>query len=244
MSTNQTHATTDGTTATPDGQVPVWDLPTRLFHWSLVTLVALSWVSRNYGDAGLVWHTWNGYGILILIVWRVLWGFFGSSTSQFRAFIYWPWTAASYAFDFALRRPRHFLGHNPLGGAVVFAFLGALGLQAVLGLFSYDDHDSNAGGPLAGKVSDAVWGFATKWHLKLFDGILLLIALHVVANVLYLVWKRENLVRAMLTGKKPARHYEDQPSAQIKGTGRALVCLAVAAAVVLGGIRMAAGKFI
>ena len=224
--------------------VRAWDLPTRLFHWTLVVLLICSYVSRHWGDAELVWHKWNGYGILILVVFRILWGFCGSSTARFASFLHGPVTSARYGIDFLLRRPRHFLGHNPLGGTVVYALLGLLAFQGISGLFSYDDHDSNAGGPLAGKVSDAVWGFATKWHLKLFDGILLLIALHVVANVLYLVWKRENLVRAMLTGKKPARHYEDQPSAQIKGTGRALVCLAVAAAVVLGGIRMAAGKFI
>ncbi len=230
-------------TAKPDAPlVAAWDLPTRLFHWTLVLLIILAWVSRKWGDAGLVWHTWNGYAILVLIVWRVIWGFTGSSTARFQAFFYWPWTAASYGIDFALRRPRHFLGHNPLGGSVVFMMLGLVGLQATLGLFSYDDHDSLAGGPLAGKVGDAAWAFATKWHIRVFDLILVVIALHIAANILYIVWKGENLVRPMITGKKPAIGYEDQAEARLESAGRALVCLIAAVFLVFGAIMTFGGK--
>lgn len=225
-------------------QVRAWDLPVRLFHWTLVVLIALAYVSRRWGDAGLVWHTWNGYAILILVVWRIMWGFVGSSTARFASFLYWPWSAAGYAIDFALRRPRHFLGHNPLGGLIVFAFLGLVGLMGVLGLFSYDDHDSLAGGPLSGRVSEEVWGAATRWHIRLFDVLLGLIALHVTATLTYLVWKRDNLIRAMITGRKPAARYEDEPEARIAGAGRALLCLLAAAAVVLGGIWAGGGKIL
>lgn len=223
-------------------RVQAWDLPIRLFHWSLVTLIIMAYVSRRWGDAGLVWHKWNGYAILVLIVWRVFWGFTGSSTARFRSFFYWPWTAATYGIDFAMRRPRHFLGHNPLGGSVVFLMLGLVGLQAVLGLFSYDDHDSNAGGPLVSKVSDVTWAAATKWHLTVFDVILAVIALHLAANLLYLVWKGENLVKPMITGKKPAAAFEDQASAEIATIGRALVCLIASVLLVFGGIMSLGGK--
>ena len=224
------------------GMVHAWDLPTRLFHWSLVTLIVLAYVSRRWGDAGLVWHKWNGYAILVLIVWRLFWGFAGSSTARFTAFFYWPWTAASYGLDFALRRPRHFLGHNPLGGSVVFVMLGLVGLQALLGLFSYDDQNANAGGPLAGKVADATWAAATKWHLIIFNVILAVVALHIAANVLYIVWKGENLVKPMITGRKPAAHFEDQQEARIAPIARALVCLIAAVLLVFGGIMTAGGK--
>lgn len=221
--------------------VRAWDLPTRLFHWSLVTLIIMAYVSRRWGDAGLVWHKWNGYAILVLIVWRVFWGFTGSSTARFRSFFYWPWTAASYGIDFALRRPRHFLGHNPLGGSVVFLMLGLVGLQGLLGLFSYDDHDSNAGGPLASKF-ESFWPLATKWHLFVFDVILAVIALHLAANLLYIVWKGENLVKPMITGMKPAADFEDQPEAEIATAGRALVCLIASVLLVFGGIMTLGGK--
>lgn len=223
--------------------IVVWDVPTRLFHWTLAVLIGMAWVSRKWGDAGLVWHTWNGYAILILVVWRLLWGFVGTSTARFGSFFYWPWTAARYGLDFVLRRPRHFLGHNPLGGTVVFALLILVGGQALLGLFAYDDHDSNAGGPLAGQVSDAAWAWAAKWHVRVFDLLLYAIGLHVAASVLYLVWKRENLVKAMITGRKPAADYEDAAAVSVASTGRALICLAIAIVIVFGGIKLAGGKW-
>lgn len=236
--------TSNQSPATAAATVKAWDLPTRLFHWTLVGLMIMAWVSRKYGDVGLVWHTWNGYAMLVLIVWRLLWGLVGSSTARFAAFIYSPVASWRYGLDFLFRRPRHFLGHNPLGGFVVFAMLGLVGLQAGLGLLSYDDHDAMAGGPLSARVPDAVWSAATRWHIWLFDIILLVIALHVAANILYLVWKRENLVGPMLTGRKTARAYEDQPEARIAGGGRALLCLLAAAGLVFGTIVALGGKLL
>lgn len=225
-------------------EVRAWDLPTRLFHWSLVALIAMAYVSRRWGDAGLVWHTLNGYAVLILITWRILWGFVGSSTSRFSSFIRAPRTAVKYGIDFVAGRPRSFLGHNPLGGLAVLVLLGMVGAMGVLGLFSYDDQDSLVGGPLSGRVSDAAWAFATRWHLRLFDLLLWVIGLHVLASVIYLVWKRENLVRAMITGRKRAQPYEDQPEARVAASGTALACLAAAAVFVLGGIKLFGGKLL
>ncbi|MGD9803271.1 MAG: cytochrome b/b6 domain-containing protein [Hyphomicrobiaceae bacterium] len=231
-------------TVTDTAEVHAWDLPTRLFHWSLVVLIAAAYVSRHWGDANLVWHIWNGYAILVLIVWRILWGVLGSSTSRFSSFVYGPISAARYAMDFLLRKPRHFLGHNPLGGIVVFLLLGLVGAMAVLGLFAYDDHDGFVGGPLSGRVSDAVWGFATRWHIRLFDFLLYAIGLHIVANILYVVWKRENLVRAMMTGRKPAKNYEDQSRARLASPWLAVSCLFLAIAIVFGAIIAAGGKVV
>ncbi|MEZ5815860.1 MAG: cytochrome b/b6 domain-containing protein [Hyphomicrobiaceae bacterium] len=225
-----------------DVTVQAWDVPTRLFHWTLVALILMAYVSRHWGDAGLVWHMWNGYAILVLVVWRLLWGFVGSSTSRFRSFAYGPAAAIRYGLDFIAGRPRYFLGHNPLGGLVVFALLGLVGLIGALGLFAYDDHDALAGGPLSSRVSDAAWTFATHWHHELFDLLLVVIGMHVAASVLYLVWKGENLPRAMVTGVKPSRPYEDEAGARRSGSWRALLCLGVAIIVVFGGIAAAGGK--
>lgn len=239
----------------PDGGMPVlteqhgatvraWDAPVRLFHWTLVTLLIMSWVSRKYGDAGLVWHKWNGYAILVLVVWRVIWGFTGSSTARFRSFFYWPWTAASYGIDFALRKPRHFLGHNPLGGSVVFLMLGLVGLQGLLGLFSfyYEDETNNGKGPLANTISETLGNTITSLHLTVFNIILAIVALHIAANLLYLLWKGENLVGPMITGRKPARAYEDQQEAALAGLGRAVLALIAAVLLVFGGIMTLGGK--
>jgi len=223
-------------------RVRAWDLPTRLFHWTLVILVATAYVSKHWGDANLVWHTWNGYAVLVLIVWRLLWGLVGSSTSRFASFIYSPIAALRYALDFVLRKPRQYLGHNPLGGLFVLVLLGLVGAMAALGLFSYDDHDGFVGGPLSGRVSDATWEFATRWHIRLFDILLYAIGAHIVANVVYLVWKGENLIQAMITGHKPARSYEDQSAARLASPWLALACLLLACAIVFGSIISAGGK--
>lgn len=226
----------------PADTVKAWDAPTRLFHWALVLLIGMAWVSRKYGDAGLVWHTWNGYLILILIVFRILWGFVGGSTARFSSFMYGPITSAIYGKDFLLRQPRYYLGHNPMGSAMVYALLLIVATQAIFGLFSYDDHDSIAGGPLSGKASEAWVAFFTRWHIRIFDYLLILIGLHVFANLLYYVWKGENLPKAMITGRKPARAYEDENEAKFGGTLSAIACLVLAAAIVLGGVWAAGGK--
>lgn len=224
--------------------VAVWDGATRLFHWLLVVLVASAWASNKWGDAGLVWHTWNGYAVLVLVVWRLIWGLVGSSTSRFSAFIYGPAAAIRYSLDFLFRRPRHFLGHNPLGGLAVLALLALVGGQAILGLFAYDDHDRLVGGPLSSKVSDAVWQAASSWHHRLFDLLLVVIVVHVAANILYIVWKGENLIRPMITGRKRAGVFEDANEANLAGWGRAFVCLVLAAAIVFGAIVAAGGRLI
>lgn len=227
--------------ATDKTHVRAWDLPTRLFHWALVALMIGAYVTRMYLD-DLTWHIWNGYAILVLIVFRVIWGFVGSSTARFSSFCYWPWHCARYALDFLLRRPRHFLGHNPLGSLAVFAMLGLIALQGVLGLMSYDDHDSLAGGPLASRVGEATMAAATAWHVWLFYLILAVIGVHIAANVLYIVWKGENLVTPMITGVKRNAHFEDADEAKLAPLWLAVVCLVAAAVIVFGGIVLAGGK--
>lgn len=224
-----------------EARVKAWDLPTRLFHWLLALLILSAYLTRKNSD-DLAWHKWNGYAILILIVFRILWGFAGSSTSRFSSFLYGPWTSLRYAWDFLLRRPRRFLGHNPLGSLAVLAMLGLVAAQGVLGLFSYDDHDSIDGGPLSGRISESLVTTLTAWHIWLFYILLYVIIAHIAANVLYILWKRENLVTPMITGRKRAAEFEDAPAARIAPLWRALVCLALAAGIVLGGIVLAGGK--
>ncbi len=79
-------------------RVRVWDLPTRIFHWLLVTLIVCAWASFEFndkvGDPELIWHRYNGYAISILVLWRILWGIVGSPASRFATFLTWPWIAS------------------------------------------------------------------------------------------------------------------------------------------------------
>jgi len=228
-----------------------WDLPTRLFHWLLVLLVASAWVSFRYaealGDFTLKWHRWNGYAVLVLIVFRVLWGFAGSPTSRFMHFVRWPWVAVGYLVDLVRGRARFFLSHNPVGAYMVLALLGLVALQAGLGLFAVEHNDSGAYGPLYRLVTEDTYKSLTSWHRKLFySSLLLLIPVHVLANMLYGLVKKEPLIRAMVTGTKPAASYEDGAAAAAEGSqaGRALLCFAAAIAIVFGGIVALGGKLV
>ncbi len=217
-----------------DGRVLAWDLPTRLFHWTLALLVLLAWVSKKFGDPTLVWHTFNGYAILTLILWRVLWGFAGGTTARFASFLAGPVAMVRFAADFLRGTGRPYLGHNPIFGLVVLAFLGLLAAQGLTGLFASDD--IVAEGPLAARASGAWVAFLTKWHHRIFDLILILIGLHLAANLMHLLWKRENLNPPMLHGLKPAGAYADAAAARPGSNLRALGLLVVSGAVVLGAV--------
>lgn len=225
-----------------------WDLPTRLFHWTLVTLMACAWISFEYaeevGDYLLKWHRWNGYAILVLIVWRILWGIVGSPTSRFANFVRSPLAALGYALDLARGRDRHFLGHNPLGSWMVLALLTLVAIEAILGLFTVEHNDIVAG-PLYTLVSQEAVKLASHWHWWLFYWVVLwVIAVHVTANVLYGLLKREPLIKAMITGRKPQADYEDAAPAAVldRPLPRAALCLVAAIVIVFGTIVAIGGK--
>ncbi|MGL4974333.1 MAG: cytochrome b/b6 domain-containing protein [Bosea sp. (in: a-proteobacteria)] len=226
-----------------------WDLPTRLFHWTLVTLIGCAWLSYHYanviGDPTLRWHRWNGMAILVLVVFRVLWGFVGSSTSRFSAFIRWPWVALGYGLDLLRGKTRHYLGHNPLGSWMIVVLLLAVALQAIGGLYTLE-HNEITAGPLQRTISDATTEWVSKWHRRGFNLLLALIALHVLANSLYQIIKKDPLITAMVSGKKPSANYEDTAEAVIvpHAGRRALGCLLVAAVLVFGSIVLLGGRLI
>lgn len=237
-----------GTSASPAPAVRAWDLPTRVFHWTLVALVLCAWVSFEFSEAfddpRLVWHRWNGLALLTLIVWRLLWGIAGPHNVRFAAFVRAPWTAASYGIDLVRGTPRRFLGHNPLGAYMVLALLAVAGTIAGLGLFAVEENDL-ATGPLYRLAGNELAKVATGWHRYLFEPVLLvLIAAHIAANVLYGIVKKEPLIPAMITGKKPADVYEDAPAGLDPGQpiARALLLLVLAALIVFGGIWSLGGR--
>ena len=173
----------------------VWDLPTRLVHWSFVLGVAISWWTAETGR--LEWHRWSGYTLLGLLLFRLYWGFTGGSTARFGNFVRGPRAVAAY-----LRgswSPQ--AGHNPLGALSVLALLGLLLLQIVFGLFAVDV-DGIESGPLSLYVSFETGRACAEWHELVFNVLMTLIILHVVAVLYYLFRKRQNLVGAMITGRR------------------------------------------
>jgi cytochrome b len=175
--------------------VRVWDLPTRLAHWSFVVGVVFSWWTAETGR--LEWHRWSGYTLLGVVLFRLYWGFFGSSTARFSQFVRGPRAIAAYLRGTWPNAP----GHNPLGALSVLGLLGLLLLQVVLGLFAVDV-DGIESGPLSLYVSFEAGRRCAEWHEWVFNALMVLILVHVVAVLYYLVRKRQNLVGAMVTGRR------------------------------------------
>jgi cytochrome b len=177
--------------------LPLWDLPTRVFHWSIVCCLPLAWWSAetdNY-DA----HEWIGYTVITLVLFRVVWGFLGSGHSRFRDFVVGPRKVVAYlkgSFPGSA-------GHNPLGGWSVLALLSLLLLQAVSGLFNSDDVLFS--GPLYYAASVDLRNAMGVVHELAFDLLLGLVALHIMAVLYHQLIKRERLIGAMIRGRAEGR---------------------------------------
>jgi cytochrome b len=222
--------------ATDSATLRVWDVPTRLSKWLLVACVATAWLTNKYAPGHPEWHKWNGYTVLVLVVFRLLWGFFGSSTARFSNFVTWPWTVAAYAWAEIRGRARHYLGHNPLGGWMILALLAAVAIQAILGLYAADEDRVVIEGPLAHTVSSGTVDWASHFHHLGFNVILALVVVHVAANVTHDVLRRAGLIRGMITGRKSRAVYGDAPEIKPRSPWVAVSCLAAAIVVVAGSI--------
>lgn len=211
-------------------KVRVWDLPTRIFHWALVVLVVAAFITAKTGGNAMLWHGRIGLAILGLLVFRIAWGFTGSTYARFAQFVRGPAAIRAY-----LRGDWRGQGHNPLGAFSVLALLGLLAAQAGTGLFANDDIAFE--GPLAVLVGSDLSGRITGIHHLLEKALLLLVALHVGAIAYYAHVKKHNLVRPMLTGRA-----DGQPGESARGGGA--VAFIVAVLIALAAVWAASGALI
>jgi cytochrome b len=195
----------------------VWDLPVRLVHWMLAGLITFSWWSVHHHHTD--WHIWSGCAILTLLIFRLLWGLFGSSTARFATFVRGPRAIRDY-----LRGKWTGIGHNPLGALSVLALFGALAVQVSLGLIS-EDEDGLYTGPLFSLVSMDTSDKARDIHEFWFEYVIVpLVALHVAAIIFYRL-RGKHLTKPMITGRAVL-----EPGVQPMRRGKwwvALICLAV-----------------
>ena len=171
---------------TPPAEVKVWDPVVRTFHWSLVALFALAYAT---GDEITRVHVATGYAIAALLALRIVWGFVGPRHARFSHFVRGPRETMSYLRDLARHAASRHLGHNPAGGAMIIALLVVLAGTCVTGYLM---------------TTDAFWG--TKWmehvHEAFANLAIGLVAFHVVGVLVASLTHRENLVKAMITGRK------------------------------------------
>jgi len=179
-------------TASPAGAastVRIWDPVVRIFHWSLVLAFVIAWMS---GDELQDLHEAAGYAIVGLLAIRVVWGFIGTRHARFSDFIYRPSAVIGYLIDTARLRARRYLGHNPAGGAMVLALIAMLAATCATGFMM---------------TTDAYWGvdWVEETHELAANLSVVLIGLHLVGVFVASVEHRENLVAAMITGRKCRR---------------------------------------
>jgi cytochrome b len=200
----------------------VWDAPVRLFHWAIVLLVIISYVSIQ--KSWMQIHFLSGYAMLTLLLFRLAWGFVGSETARFGAFLRNPLRALEHLVHFGRREPDTEIGHNAAGGWMVLVLLLLLAVQVGTGLCSNDDVLSE--GPLSTYVGKALSDRISGWHAFNFNLILAAIGLHVLAVLAYWVVKRHNLLRPMITGRKRLPGNMRQPRMASSVLALALLILA------------------
>ena len=187
----------------PVRQVKVWDPWIRLVHWSVVILIGVSYASVQSGAMRL--HYWSGYAVLTLVLFRIAWGLVGSDTARFARFLRSPLAALRHLAAFSRPEPDREIGHNAAGGWFVLVLLGLLLAQATTGLFAAEEagFDYAPHGPLAPHVAARVSERLTGLHHGIFNWLLAAATLHVLAVAAYALLKGHDLVRPMLTGRKP-----------------------------------------
>jgi cytochrome b len=212
-------------------KVRVWDVATRLFHWLVVGLVAAAYVTWRLN--WMEWHAWAGEALLTLVLFRLLWGFFGSETTRFFRFLASPRVTARHLAHVLDREPDRQAGHNPAGGWMVLLLLGLLLGETLTGLYVTNDVANE--GPLTETVPAPIANTITALHLIFWDALLAAVALHVLAILVYAVAKRHDLLLPMITGWKTLP--ESVPRPRMAGTARAIFLLICSALAVAGLVK-------
>jgi cytochrome b len=203
-------------------KIRVWDLPVRLFHWTLAVLIVVSIVTQNIGGNAMEWHFLSGYAVLTLVAFRILWGLVGTRYARFSSFIHHPSTIIAYMRGAKDSLTEKYPGHNPLGSLSVFALLGFVLAQALTGMFANDDIASE--GPLVKFISKELSDKFTWFHKELSANVLyVLIGLHIAAVAYYYFRKKQNLVKPMITGDHEVPF--DAPAADDSATMRLLAAV-------------------
>jgi cytochrome b len=180
--------------------VKAWDPLVRVFHWSLVFFFLLAFATE---DDWMNLHVWAGYAVAMLIGFRLLWGVIGTRTARFPTFVKSPQAAMRHFRGMFSGKAPHYLGHNPLAAMMVVALLGSISLVAFSGMVLIA---AEGQGPLAGTFFAGISGEVMEEVHEFFANFtLLLVFVHVGGVVVSSLLEGENLVKAMITGRKKAR---------------------------------------
>jgi cytochrome b len=205
----------------------VWDLPLRAFHWLFATTIVACYVTAKLGFDWMQWHFYLGYAAIGLLVFRVLWGFFGPRHARFGSFMHAPSAIWLYLKGMFNPGSAPSIGHNPVGGLMVILMLVLVAVQAGTGLFTTDA--VVWAGPYNPSVSGSTASLLSTVHDWNFNFIIAAVVLHVAAILFYALYKKQNLVVPMLHGYKPAALVPEHEAISNSQLLKALVVSLVAA---------------
>ncbi|MEP0355497.1 cytochrome b/b6 domain-containing protein [Paraglaciecola sp.] len=191
----------------------VWDLPVRLFHWLLVICIFAQWLTVEILEDATDIHFYIGYFTLGLIIFRLIWGVVGTTYSRFTSFIAGPKSIFAYLKSLTTKEHVTTVGHNSVGGLMLPAVLLLVGLQAVSGLFITDDIINE--GPYYASASETLKSYMMWLHNNIFDVLLGLIAVHLLAIFYYQFALKHDLISPMFTGKKVVKPSEAISSSRL-----------------------------
>lgn len=222
----------------PRAIVKVWDLPTRLFHWSTLVAVAVGVLTGFFGPEWLLGiHVWSGYGLSGLIVFRLVWAFLGSEYSRLDRLDVSPRAVAGHLRGLLAGRGTHKIGHNPAGSIMILALVGMIGAVLASGLLALGGQEKQ--GVLAGILPYSIGHAAREIHEILTFALLGMVAIHVLAVVADSLWGPSNLIAAMVTGRKrSAGHPEPAPTRKARplATAAVLAIIGIVVAVSAGAL--------
>ena len=185
----------------------VWDLPVRIMHWLLAIGIGVCWWTGVENE--LEYHLYSGYAILWIVLMRLYWGLVGSSTARFVNFVRGPKAILDYATTLHRRDTPHAHGHNALGAISIVVMLGLVLTVVILGLFAVDV-DGLYSGPLSSYVTFKQGRHIAHLHYDWFNILLWMIGLHLAAVLFYFLYKRQNLIGPMISGKRRGEASEPQ----------------------------------
>ncbi len=194
------YRTTNNVVTEDSGMTRIWNLPLRIFHWGLVACYITAWFTRDSRYLDI--HIFAGYMMIGLILFRLFWGIAGGPYARFRDFSFSWRQVVDYLRGILKRNPERFVGHNPAGSWVIFLLLGMSGAMAVTGLMTFGGEEQH--GPLAGLLTFAQGDRVHQLHELLAWFTLVIIGIHLAGVVVESLLLRENLVRSMISGFKPA----------------------------------------
>jgi len=213
----------------PTRVVRVWDAPIRLFHWLIVALIAAAYATWRLN--WMEWHGWIGDLVLALVLFRLLWGFFGSDTARFSQFLASPRIVLEHLKYAFVREPDRQVGHNPAGGWMVLFLLALLLAETLTGI--YVANDIADVGPLTEIVPAAAADAIDASHAIVWNVLLAAIALHVLAIVGYAVVKGQDLALPLITGRKALPEPVNAPRMASPARAATLFAGSAAAAIVI-----------